>query len=352
MKSPTFILNGIEVPFEAGQTILEAGRNAGIYIPTLCDYKDTTPTGTCRVCVVEVEGARTLVPACATPAAPGMVVRSDTTRVESARRMVLELMLGSVSHNCLICEANGDCELQDLAYRYQVAPPVFGKPPSETYYYEDNNAMIVRDNSKCILCHRCVKACNERQVNMAIAVGYRGHQSAIVARGDQPLIDSECVFCGECVQACPTGALLDKHARFQGRFWELEQVRSTCTYCGVGCQIDIHTKGNRIVKVTGADAIPNRGRLCIKGRFGWHFVHHPERLKTPLIKENGELRKATWEEALDLVARRLREIKEEHGPEKIGGWCSARITNEENYLMQKFLRAVIGTNHVDHCARL
>ena len=352
MTQPTFSLNGIKVPFESGQMILEAARTAGIFIPNLCNYKDTIPTGACRVCVVEVEGVRTLVPACATAAAPGSVVRSDTPRVESARRMVLELMLASGNHNCLICEANGDCELQDLAYRYQVTPPVFGKPLGTTYYYEDNNSMIVRDSSKCIICGRCVKACSERQVNLAIAMGYRGDHSAIVTQGDQPYIDSECVFCGECVQACPTGAILDKNALYKGRPWELKQVRSTCSYCGVGCQIDIHTRNDRIVKVTGADAVPNQGRLCVKGRFGWNFVHHPERLKTPLIKENGEFRKATWEEALDLVARRLREIKEEHGPEKIGGWCSARITNEENYLMQKFLRAVIGTNHVDHCARL
>ena len=352
MTQPSFSLNGIQVPLESGQTILEAARQAGIFIPTLCDYKDTLPTGACRVCVVEVEGARTLVPACATPAVSGSVVRSDTPRVESARRMVLELMLASGNHNCLICEANGSCELQDLAYRYQVASPGFGKPLGTTYYYEDNNAMIVRDSSKCIMCGRCVKACSERQVNLAIAIGYRGNHSAIVTQGDQPYIDSECVFCGECVQACPTGAILDKNALYQGRSWEFQQVRSTCSYCGVGCQIDIHTKNGRIVKVTGADAVPNRGRLCVKGRFGWNFVHHPERLKDPLIKENGRFRKASWEEALELVARRLREIKEEHGPEKIGGWCSARITNEENYLMQKFMRAVIGTNHVDHCARL
>jgi predicted molibdopterin-dependent oxidoreductase YjgC len=352
MTQPNFSLNGIPVPFVSGQTILEAAREAEIFIPTLCDYKDTMPTGACRVCVVEVEGARTLVPACATPAVSGSVVRSDSPRVEAARRMVLELMLASGNHNCLICEANGSCELQNLAYRYQVASPVFGKPLGTTYYYEDNNSMIVRDSSKCIMCGRCVKACSERQVNLAIAIGYRGNHSAIVTRGDQPYIDSECVFCGDCLQACPTGAILDKNALYKGRPWELGQVRSTCSYCGVGCQIDIHTKNDRIVKVTGADAVPNHGRLCIKGRFGWNFVHHPERLKTPLIKENGELSKATWEDALDLIARRLREVKEEHGPEKIGGWCSARITNEENYLMQKFMRAVIGTNHVDHCARL
>jgi predicted molibdopterin-dependent oxidoreductase YjgC len=266
--------------------------------------------------------------------------------------MVLELLLASGNHNCLICEANGTCELQELAYRYQVKTPDYANPPDTSYYYEESNSMIIRDFSKCILCGRCVRACNERQVNQAIGMGYRGAQSKIVTRGDQPYIDSECVFCGECVQACPVGALLDRQAQFQGRPWELQQVRTTCSYCGVGCQMNLHVKDGRLVKVTGADEVPNRGRLCVKGRFGWQFVHHPERLKTPLIRENGELRKASWDEALDFIVSRLQEIKAQAGSEKIGGWCSARVTNEENYLMQKFLRAVLGTNHVDHCARL
>jgi predicted molibdopterin-dependent oxidoreductase YjgC len=210
----------------------------------------------------------------------------------------------------------------------------------------------VRDFSKCVMCGRCVRACNERQVNQAIAIGYRGAHNKIVARGDYPYIDSDCVFCGECVQSCPVGALLDKHAMGQGRPWERTQVRTTCPYCGVGCQLDVHVKDNRIVKVTGADAIPNQGKLCVKGRFGWHFINHADRLTTPLIKENGVFREASWDEALDLVASRFREIQHQSGPDKIGGWCSARVTNEENYLMQKFMRAVIGTNHVDHCARL
>jgi predicted molibdopterin-dependent oxidoreductase YjgC len=352
MPLSTLSINGSQINFATGQTILEVARNAGILVPTLCHYKDLTPTGACRVCLVEVEGARTLLPACATPAAPGMVVHTESPRVTAARQTVIELLLASGNHNCLICEANGACELQDLAYRYQIAAPTFGYPPGTHDYYENNNSMIVRDNSKCIMCGRCVRACNERQVNLAIEIGYRGAESTIVAQGDLPYIESECVFCGECVQACPTGALLDKQAINQGRPWELQQVRSTCPYCGVGCQIDLHVKDGRIVKVTGVDAVPNGGRLCIKGRFGWPFVHHADRLQTPLIKENGGFREATWNEALNLVATRLQEIKEKYGPETIGGWCSARVTNEENYLMQKFLRAVIGTNHVDHCARL
>ncbi len=352
MSGMTLTINGTAIRFESGQTILEAAQGAGIPVPTLCQLKDTAPTGACRVCLVEVEGARALVPACATLAAPGMVIQTESERVVAARRTVLELLLASGYHNCLVCEANGVCELQALAYRYQVEPPAYGPSPGTSYYYEDNNSMIVRDNSKCIMCGRCVRACNERQVNQAIAIGYRGAESTIVAQGDLPYIESECVFCGECVQCCPTAALLDKQAMHQGRPWELAQVRSTCPYCGVGCQIDLHVKEGRILKVTGADAVPNEGRLCVKGRFGWNFIQHPERLQTPLIKENGALREATWDEALGLIASRFKEIKENQGPEKIGGWCSARVTNEENYLMQKFMRAVMGTNHVDHCARL
>lgn len=353
MTKPTLTLNGRTVEFETGQTILEVARAAGDYtIPTLCYWKGTRPTGSCRVCVVEVEGWRTLAPACATVATPGMVVHTENDRVVAARRMIIELLLASGNHNCLICEANGECELQALAYRYQVPTPSFAEPPGTKYYYEDNNSMIVRDFSKCVMCGRCVRACNERQVNQAISIGYRGHRNKIVAKADKTYIESDCVFCGECVQACPVGALLDKAAIGKGRPWELRTVRTTCPYCGVGCQIDLHVKGGRIIKVTGAPLLPNEGRLCIKGRFGLGFVHHPDRLATPLIRKNGELQPASWEEALDLVANRLKEIKEKYGPQTIGGWCSARITNEENYLFQKFMRAVIGSNHVDHCARL
>jgi len=353
MSKATLNLNGMTVEFEPGQTILEVARGHGIYtIPTLCFLKDTTATGSCRMCMVEVEGWRTLVPACATVAAANMAIKTESPRVDAARKMVLELILSSGNHNCLICEANAECELQALAYRYEVATPSFANPPDTRYYYEDNNTMIVRDFSKCVMCGRCVRACNERQVNQAISIGYRGSHNKIVAKADYPYIDSDCVFCGECVQSCPVGALLDKNAMHQGRSWERRTVRTTCPYCGVGCQIDLHVKGGNIIKATGAPMLPNEGRLCVKGRFGMGFVQHADRLQTPLIRKNGELEPATWDEALDLVAAKFKDIKEKSGPETIGGWCSARITNEENYLMQKLMRAVIGTNHVDHCARL
>jgi predicted molibdopterin-dependent oxidoreductase YjgC len=190
------------------------------------------------------------------------------------------------------------------------------------------------------------------QVNNAISFGFRGPDTKIIAAGDRPLKDSDCVFCGECVQACPVGALVEKDQRYKVRPWENHKVRTTCSYCGVGCQINLHVKGNSVVRVTGADVPPNNGSLCVKGRFGFDFIGSGERLTVPLIKENGRHREATWEEALDLVANRLTDIRETHGGDAIGLLTSARVTNEENYIAQKFTRAVLKTNNVDHCARL
>ena len=374
-QQSTIMINGNEWTFKAGETILEVARRNGVDIPTLCHLKGTTPTGACRICVVEVEGADTLMASCATPAAGGMVVRTESPKVVDARRQILELMLASGNHNCTIrgaapedwnafqmrvqtedqaeelCPVWGDCRLQDLAFRYQVTAEAL--PPAETVYpMETVNPFIVRDFSRCIHCGRCVQACNEVQVNNAIRFGYQGVRSKIVAADDKPLKDSDCVFCGECVQACPVGALVEKDVRYRVRPWQTTKVRTTCSYCGVGCQLDLHVAEGRVVKVTGAEAAPNHGSLCVKGRFGFNFIHAPERLTTPLVRDDGELREATWDEALDRVARRLGEIRDQHGPDSIGVLTSARITNEENYLMNKFTRAVLKTNNIDHCARL
>jgi len=353
-----------------------AQRN-GIHIPTLCYLKGATPTGACRICVVEVEGARNLVASCATPAAPGMVVKTDSRRVIEARRTNIELLLASGHHNCLaqemdmdswadfqlqamdpkehedLCPAYGDCRLQELAIEYQVKSVPF-EPAQSPYPIENVNPFIVRDFSRCILCGRCVQACNEVQVNNAISFGYRGSEAKVVAKGDLALKDSDCVFCGECVQACPVGALIIKRD-ISPQFLpaEAKKIRSTCAFCGVGCQIYLHVKDGRVVRITGVeDAAPNYGSLCVKGRFGYDYVDHPERLRSPLIKEESGFREATWEEALELVAERLGRVKSESGPDALGILSSARITNEENYVAQKFARAVVGTHNVDHCARL
>ena len=372
----SILINGNKFSFEPGDTILEVARRNSIDIPTLCYLKGATPTGACRMCVVEVKGARSLVASCAAPVAPNMEVQTETPKVIEARRMVLQLLLSSGNHNCAVsgstasnwtqfqlnviqaeqdtelCPVWGDCRLQELAFRYQVTGERF-EPNETTYPMETANPFIMRDFSRCIQCGRCVQACNEVQVNQAIHFGYRGAATKIIAAGDRPYINSDCVFCGECVQACPVGALVEKDARYEARPWETQKVRTTCSYCGVGCQIYLHVKNNRVVKASGVeDVAPNFGSLCVKGRFGFDFIHSADRLKTPLIKENGTFREASWDEALDLVARKLGEIKAEYGADTIGFLTSARITNEENYIAQKFARAVVQTNNVDHCARL
>jgi predicted molibdopterin-dependent oxidoreductase YjgC len=349
----TVTIDGTKVKAHKGETILELATRLGIHIPTLCYHPRLPITGACRVCVVEVERARSLVASCVFPVEQeGMVIKTDTERVIAARRMAVELLLSSGDHNCLLCESNGRCELQDLVYELKIEQPRF---PSESpgHSLDDSNPMIFRDLNKCILCGRCVRACNEVQVNRVIDFGYRGARTKIVTAEDQNYAESNCVFCGECVQVCPVGALVENKARFAGRPWDIQKVPTTCTYCGTGCIIDLNIVDGRVVKITGnEEGIANQGSLCVKGRFGYEFIHHKDRLTTPLIKENGAFREATWGEALDLVAQRLGKIKAEHGPDAIGGLSSARCTNEENYLMQKFMRAVIGTNNIDHCARL
>ena len=370
------VINGNELAFEPGETILEVARRAHIDIPTLCHLKGATPTGACRICVVEVQGARTLLPACSTPAAANMVVRTESPDVVASRKEILRLMLSSGNHNCAVrgrddsdwtqfqlgvakddgsdalCPVWGDCRLQDLADRYQVTGEGFQGTPAR-YPMETVNPFIVRDFSRCILCGRCVQACNEVQVNNAISFGYRGAATKIIAAGDRPLKDSDCVFCGECVQVCPVGALVEKDVRFQVRPWETRKVRTTCSYCGVGCQLYLHVHDNRVVKVSGVeDAVPNYGSLCVKGRFGFDFIGSDQRLTDPLIKEDGAFRKASWDEAIGLVANKLKTIRDTHGGDSIGVLTSARVTNEENYIAHKFTRAVLKTNNIDHCARL
>jgi predicted molibdopterin-dependent oxidoreductase YjgC len=368
-------INGNEFAFELGETILEVAQRNSVDIPTLCHLKGAIPTGACRICVVEVENARSLLASCATPASDKMVVRTESKPVIEARRLIIQLLLSSGNHNCAVrgsddkdwtrfqlnvekddgsgelCPVWGDCRLQDLAYRYQVSGDIF--PATGTKYpMETVNPFIVRDFSRCIQCGRCVQACNDIQVNNAINFGYRGAEAKIIASGDRPLKDSDCVFCGECVQVCPVGALVEKDVRYRVRPWETEKIRTTCSYCGVGCQLELHVKNNQVVKVNGADVAPNFGSLCVKGRFGFNFINSPERLTKPLIKENGTFKEVSWDKALDLVANKLSEIKGKHGGDSIGVLTSARMTNEDNYIAHKFTRAVLKTNNIDHCARL
>jgi len=353
MPGVTLTIDDREVNTPKGTSILMAARQIGIQIPTLCYHPRLSVSGACRMCVVEIWGRPVLVASCSAVAEEGMQVYTSSERVVKARRLVVQLLLASGDHNCLTCQANGACELQALAYQLGVETLEF--PPRPTGYPKDtSNAMIERDPDKCILCGRCVRACNEVQVNEAIDFGYRARQAKIITAWDRPYGQSDCVFCGECVSVCPTGALTERQAKFQGRPWDVKKVRTTCVYCGTGCQLDLNVVDGRIVKVTSdyLHGLPNYGSLCVKGRFGYDFVHHKDRLTKPLIRQGHRFRKATWDEALDLVATRFSQIKNSRGPDALAAFSSARCTNEENYLLQKFMRAVIGTNNIDHCARL
>ncbi len=347
-------IDGIKCEFTQGQTVYEVAKENGVYIPVLCHHEQIKPVGACRVCVVEVEKARSLIASCAMPAEDGMIVYTNTERVLKARKLAVELLLTQGHHNCITCESSGNCVLQDLVYSLGIDTPRFNEP-EKLKELEQANEMIVRDMNKCVLCGLCVRACNEVQVNQVLDYAGRGPTASVGPAFGLTYENSDCVFCGECVRICPVGALIEKQGRFKGRGKDLELVRTTCGYCGVGCQMDVNVKDGKIVKVTTPreDApAPNNGSLCIKGRFGYDFVSNPERLTKPMIRVGGELKEATWDEAISYVAEKLGSIKKQSGPDAIAGFSSARCTNEENYLFQKFLRAVVGTNNVDHCARL
>jgi predicted molibdopterin-dependent oxidoreductase YjgC len=349
-------IDGIETTVEAGTTILQAAQNIGIDIPHLCYMEGLSPTAGCRLCVVEVKGARALAASCVYPVAEGMEVFTNTDRVMTARRLAVELLLSDHPYDCMTCEKSGDCRLEKYAYELGISTTRY-HGEKHNYPLDDTNPFFVRDYNKCVLCERCVKACAEIQFVEAIDFSHRGFNTKVAAPYDRSLLESTCVFCGQCVASCPVGALTEKSRIHAGREWELEKVRTVCSYCGVGCNIDLNIKDGRIVKVTSpADSPVNQGRLCVKGRFGFDYVQHPDRLTKPLIRvgERGEgkFREASWEEALDLVAENLSKIKNESGPDSLAFFASAKCTNEDNYVMQKFGRAVIGTNNIDHCARL
>lgn len=348
-------INGIECEAREGQTVLQVAREAGIYVPSLCYHAKTGPAGKCRACVAEIEGMRGLQTTCTVEVKDGLKVTTDSEKALAAQKLVVDLLLSSGKHDCLSCEQSGDCELQDAAYYLGIERPTF-RVDSDQFAIDESSEFVYRDESKCIQCGRCIAGCNTTVVNEVLDFGYRANKTKVICDDDVPMGESTCVQCGECVQLCPVGAIVDKNARGKGRSWELNKVETVCPYCGVGCKIELHVdpKKNKIVKVRGVEDGPaNNGMLCVKGRFGMDFVGSSERLTTPLIKDkNGNFQKASWSEAFSLIGKRFGEIKKEHGSDALGGLASAKVTNEENFAFQKFMRKEVGTNNVDHCARL
>ncbi|MDY0018421.1 MAG: formate dehydrogenase subunit alpha [Anaerolineae bacterium] len=348
------------VEVKAGSTVLEAAQAAGIEVPTLCHHPALTPSGACRLCVVEVEGMRGPTTSCTLPASEGMKVHTHTDNLVNIRKFLLSMILSDHPNDCMKCEVDGQCELQRWVYEYQVEWPDHTGKRHDYPVDSDPSPVVCVDMNKCILCGRCVRACQEIQGCFVWNFSQRGFDTHVVAGASQTMKEANCESCGTCVALCPVGALFDKPSVGWGRDAYQKKVRTTCTYCGVGCQFDFNVHSGKITRVTSAaDAGVNGLSLCVKGRYGWDFVDRPDRLTTPLIRDEAAtdgkwpgFREATWDEALDLVAKKLTGYRDTLSPDSVAYLSSAKCTNEENYLVNKLARAVGKTNNVDHCARL
>jgi len=363
------IIDGKSVRSSKGTLLLEAIQAAGIYVPNLCHDPDLQPTGDCCLCVVEIEGVPDLATACTTPVVEGMVVQTNTPRLNEARRAALEPVLAehpseclicdrkercqpydiclrnvAVTDRCVLCAKNGRCDLQKVVDYLNITEiPV--RPQTRSRPVDYSNPFFKIDRNYCILCRKCVRTCHEVTVVGAIEIDSRGDREQVSPVGSASLFESACRSCGECMVRCPVGALMPKMS-IQPDY----EVKTTCPYCGVGCQMYLGVKDGQVRCVRGdRENEVNRGQLCIKGRFGaTEFVHHTDRLHYPLVRRKGELREVSWDEALDEVAARFGKYR----PDEVAIISSAKCTNEENYLLQKLGRGVIGTHNIDHCARL
>jgi len=348
------VVDGIPVSVPVGTSVMRAAAEAGVGVPKLCATDSLQPFGSCRLCLVEIDGKRGTPASCTTPCEPGMVVRTQTPRVEELRRNVMELYISDHPLDCLTCPANGDCELQDMAgvvglreVRYGYDGENHLDAPTDA-----SNPYFAFDESKCIVCSRCVRACDEIQGTLALTIVGRGFDSK-VSPGGRSFFDSECVSCGACVQACPTATLEEKSVIDLGM--PTRTVETTCAYCGVGCSFKAELRGDELVRmVPSKNGGANEGHSCVKGRFAWGYATHTDRVLTPLVRESIDApwREASWEEAIGFAAERIRVIQEEYGVDSVGGITSSRCTNEEVYVVQKMVRAAFGTNNVDTCARV
>lgn len=344
-----------------GTTVLRAAEQVGIVIPTLCDHPDLHPYGGCRLCVVEVQGARYPMAACALPASHGMVITTESRALTRYRKAILSLIL-STYHDSGYPTSQKETQLMHWVRHYRLRPKQQMAPAPRFPVNNDPNPFIWVDLNKCILCTRCVRACAEVQGRFVWGLAERGMNTHIIAGADTDLISAACESCGACVAYCPTGALDNKMSMRAGGPDKL--VATTCTYCGVGCQFDLNVKNDRVIRVTSNPAAAVNGmHLCVKGRYGYDFIHHPDRLLKPRVRRylldgsprpsnRGEWVEVDWDTALDITARKLAHTRDTYGSDSLGVLTSAKCLNEENYLMNKFARQALGTNNIDHCARL
>ncbi len=350
MQPITITLNGREVSGYPGMTILELARESGVDIPTLCYDPHLVSSGACRVCLVEDEASGRLMASCVTPIASGMVINTHSTRVTEHRKNIVKLVLASHPDSCMVCDKGNRCQLRQLASDLDIGLLDFQKIP-QMAVIEEVNPFIERDTSKCILCAKCIRACQELVVEGAIDYFHRGFSAKPATLGDLPLEASECTFCGTCVAMCPTGALMEKEKSYRGT--TRTTVQTTCPFCGCGCSISLEVKDEYVVRATpGNDDAVNNGALCVRGSYGYDFIHSPDRLTKPLVKGNDGFEEVSWEQALELIAKEFNRIKDGHGPNSLAVLGSSKCTNEENYLLQRFARCVLETNNIDNGSRL
>ena len=357
-KTVEITIDGKEIKTQEGANLLQVAIDNGINIPNMCYHKKVSHTGACRLCIVKIDGRRGMAASCTTAIEDGMKVIAFDEELEKTRKSLLDMMLSNHNDDCISCSQDGECQLQDLAFKYNLAredralEPIWRENLKE---HDESSPILDYDASRCIQCQRCVKACYEIQGKGVLSAVNRGIKSQVAA-GLMNWEQSECDGCGECVQNCPVGALTVKSVYSEQKLIRGKDVdkvvQTTCPYCGVGCQLDVATIGGKIVKVDGSEDMPNYGKTCVKGRFGLDFVDSPERLTKPLIKKKGKFEEVSFEEAIKFTADKFKAIKDKHGSDAIAGLSSARCTNEENFVFQKFIRSVCGTNNVDHCARL
>ncbi|GJG93768.1 formate dehydrogenase subunit alpha [Cupriavidus pauculus] len=357
----TLEIDGVPVTVPAGTSVMRASAEAGIGVPKLCATDSLEPFGSCRLCLVEIEGRRGYPASCTTPVEAGMKVRTQSGKLGELRRGVMELYISDHPLDCLTCPTNGNCELQDMAgvvglREVRYADGAGGAAPIATHTKmkkDESNPYFTYDPSKCIVCNRCVRACEETQGTFALTISGRGFDSRVAAGTSQPFMESDCVSCGACVAACPTATLTETSVIQLGQ--PSHNVVTTCAYCGVGCSFKAEMKGNEVVRmVPHKDGAANEGHACVKGRFAWGYATHKDRILKPMIraKITDPWREVSWEEAIGYAASQFKRIQAEHGRDSIGGIVSSRCTNEEGYLVQKLVRAAFGNNNVDTCARV
>ena len=353
--SVTLSIDGRPVTVPAGTSVMRAASLAGIDVPKLCATDSLEAFGSCRLCLVEIQGRRGTPASCTTPVEAGMVVTTESGRLAKLRRGVMELYISDHPLDCLTCPTNGDCELQDMAGRVGLREVRYGYDGANHLDAEkdESNPYFTFDPAKCIVCSRCVRACEEVQGTFALTIDGRGFASHVAAGMDEPFMESECVSCGACVQACPTATLMEKSVVEHGL--GNREVVTTCAYCGVGCAFKAELQGNQVVRMTPfKDGKANHGHSCVKGRFAWGYATHKDRITTPMIRASIQdpWREVSWEEAIGHAASELKRIQATYGRDAVGGITSSRCTNEETFLVQKLVRAAFGNNNVDTCARV